>query len=300
MVRRISGLVSAAVIVGAVALGAGYWYRSAGSACPAPLRYSIGAIDERFGLSHEEALTAVAEAERLWEEDTGRELFVYDPAAPFVVNFVFDERQRLTVEEHRLRSVLDRKEDLHGAIREEYDALRARYETLAKTYEQKVAAYESALAAHNAEVSRWNEEGGALAEVYERLEKEQATFEEASTALRGLAETLNGLVDTINRLGEEGNETVREYNDQVAQYNDRFHHEREFTQGDFYRERINIYQFRDRAELALVLAHELGHALSLGHADDSSAVMYYLMEEQDTDLSLSPADVAEFERVCGK
>jgi len=288
----------AVVLIGALAVGAGQWYRATSATCPAPLAYSIGALDERFGLSREEALAAVAEAKRLWEEAVGRELFVHDPSAAFVVNFIFDERQRLTVEEHRLREVLDRKEDIHGEIREEYEGLLAQYRTLAGSYEEQVRSYETALAAHNAEVSRWNDEGGAPADVYERLEQEQAAFDKESVELRTLAETLNGVVEKINRLGEAGNETVSEYNARVAEYNNRFHHEREFTQGDFYRERVNIYQFRDAAELHLVLAHELGHALTLGHVDDPKGIMYYLMREQDGGLELSLADRAEFERVC--
>ena len=299
MGQRILGLFSIVLIV-VVLIGAGYWYRIADSTCPAPLSYSIGSIDERFGLSKEEAQKAVGEAEVLWENAIGRDLFIYDPAAPFTVNFIFDERQKLTVEEHKLRSVLDRKEEVSSAIKEKYEELLAKYKTLADAYETKVASYENALAKHNGEIAYWNNQGGAPSEVYTRLNEERRALDTENKQLGTLADNLNELVDAINELGEEGNETVQDYNEHVAQYNSQFHHEREFTQGDYYRERINIYQFKDRDELHLVLAHELGHALSLGHVEDRAAVMYYLMDEQDASLSITAADIAEFARVCGE
>lgn len=279
--------------------GAGYWYRIAGSTCPAPLAYSIGTIDERFGLSKGEAQKVVREAEALWEKGTGRELFVYTPASAFTINFIFDDRQQLTVDEHKLRAVLDRKEDVSSTIKEKYENLLTRYKTLGETYEARVKTYDNKLATHNSEVARWNDAGGAPEEVYKRLNEEQATLDAENMMLSALAKTLNGLVDAINKLGEAGNRTVRDYNDNVQTYNNRFNHEREFTEGDYYQGRINIYQFKDVTELRLVLAHELGHALSLGHVNDSKSVMYYLMDKQVVaDAVVSPADLAEFARVC--
>jgi predicted Zn-dependent protease len=73
-----------------------------------------------------------------------------------------------------------------------------------------------------------------------------------------------------------------------------------FHKGEYQGNAITIYQFYDTADLALVLAHELGHALGLGHIDDPSAVMHAVMGEQDlTPLRLTPGDVHALRSVCG-
>ena len=46
-------------------------------------------------------------------------------------------------------------------------------------------------------------------------------------------------------------------------------------------------------------AHELGHALSMGHVDTPNSVMYYLMDEQPRPPVLSAEDKEAFEDLCG-
>lgn len=60
-------------------------------------------------------------------------------------------------------------------------------------------------------------------------------------------------------------------------------------------------------ELVLVLAHELGHALGIGHVDEPGAVMHAMLHEggmlepgRDRPLELSAADRAALIAVCGR
>lgn len=268
------------------------------SACRVPLEYRIGVIDEGFDVTVPEAKRAVAEAEAMWEELTGKELFVYSDEADFTVNFVFDTRQQLTNEEHAFREVLDEKEGFSDTLKTQYDTLVTEYEETKASYEARLSVYERDLAAYNAEVEKWNNEGGAPEAVFERLNDQEEELSNESQALGAAARELNNLVAQINRLGEEGNRAVEEYNADVAQYNDRFNHEFEFTQGDYQGDQINIYQFDNDTELRTVLAHELGHALSLDHVNDSDSVMYYLMDIDTHQGELTMSDLNEFKRVC--
>lgn len=286
------------VIVVTAAAIAFYWYQEEHSACRLPVEYRIGTIDSEFGISYDEVRDAVSDAEKLWEDATGENLFVFSEGADLTVNFLFDSRQEFSNEEHRLREVLETKENLSDVIQEQYNTLITRYENLKSRYDSKLATYEQDLEAHNSEVEHWNSEGGAPSEVFEKLNENQHELNHESRELAVLARQVNGLVQEINTLGAKGNEVVEDYNEDVETYNERFNHAHEFTQGDYQGDSINIYQFDDGTELRIVLAHELGHALSLDHVDDEQSIMYYLMEGQLEELALSAFDLAEYKRVC--
>ena len=48
-----------------------------------------------------------------------------------------------------------------------------------------------------------------------------------------------------------------------------------------------------------MLAHEFGHALSLGHVEGEESLMYHFMEMQSLEDGATFEDRTEFERVCG-
>jgi hypothetical protein len=284
------------VIVG----GAGYaYYHVAYSKCRVPVHYDIGLIDERFALSGEEARAALADAESLWEDATGKNLFTYSQGAAFKVNFIYDERQQNTEEQNVLVKVLDRKAEMSESIREQYETLIASYDTLKAKYQKNVATYERRLAAHNAEVEMWNKKGGAPQEVYESLRRTSNALNAESASLNTYAQQLNTLATRINQVGEKGNAAVEEYNQSVAQFNDRYDTEDEFTQGDYTGNAIHIYQYDDQRELRRVLAHEMGHALSLEHVTDDLAIMHHVFDGTHGEMVLRYDDIREYQRVCG-
>lgn len=285
----------------------GYFYYVAGSICPAPLSYRIGALDERFSLTQEEVRLAVGEAESVWENATGKNLFTYDDTGELVVNFVYDERQELSNSEDLLKEKLDATQNVSDAMRDTYTTLVNKYNAERLTYTAQAEAYEARLLAYNQEVEKYNNRGGAPADVYAALEEEKRQLSREQSALSAYANKLSALVSEINSVGEKANRIVNTYNQGIDVYNNTFATAREFTQGDYTNSTINIYTFDNRAELVLVLVHEMGHALSLDHVENSSSAMHYLLhggkegESLTTkDIALSTEDLAEFERVCGQ
>ena len=47
--------------------------------CAEPIPYQLGTFDTQFNISKDYFLSALAEAEAIWEKPAGRELFIYVP-----------------------------------------------------------------------------------------------------------------------------------------------------------------------------------------------------------------------------
>ena len=283
----------------ALVFGAGYWYQALGDVCAVPLGYSIGEIDPRFGLTPEHAAEITEDATALWEAPSGIDLFTPDSEGPLTVLFVYDERQERVDEEARLRGVLEDKGSLSEKVRSQYETLLSEYSKLKRSYEGRVATYEQKLAAYNAEVKDWNSRGGAPKDVYERLSHDEEGFGAEAHALGELAANLNELARKMNVLAARGNSIVADYNETVETYNENAGEGEAFTQGEYHDRVITIFEYASDEELTLVLAHELGHALSLEHVDGGTSVMYYLMGAQTTAAGVSESDMVEFTRRCG-
>lgn len=289
------------LVIGLSALVLGnYWFNPYIPMCRLPVEYSIGNFDDRFGVTEAEALEALAAAEAVWETALGREdIFEYQEDGPFKVSFIYDERQR------QAEAALEAREDLavrggaNDVLTELHQKLVDEYEVAKAEYDTKLTAYETKLSTYNADVARYNQDGGAPPDEYRDLERRRQELDGEQGDLHDLFEKLEDLADQINSIGEKGNELIGEYNDLVEDFNYSFAHGHEYTQGDYRGREINIYTFTDKEELVLVLAHELGHALSLGHVDSPDSVMYYLMDEQPRPPALSAADKEAFNELCG-
>lgn len=288
------------ILLVATVFGSGYWYQAFDGVCDLPIQYRVGEVDPRFGTDREELKRIAGNAEKLWEEGTGKELFVYDEQSDFPINLVFDERQENADIEAELREDLEAKQGMSSDVAQKYDRLIAEFRKLRRDYESRVLSYETKLTTYNREVAEWNDRGGAPKDVADELRDDAGDLRTEQDELQALAKTLNALVSELNALGARANTLIKDYNTVVEEYNERVHETGEFTQGDYTQDAVNVYQFNSEDELTIVLAHEFGHALRIAHVGNEESVMYPLMEAQKLSLGLSPEDLAGFTSVCAE
>jgi len=271
--------------------------------CDEPIEYSLGNIDPRFGLTDNEVLTRIEESENVWEQNAGKNLFKHTPDGKLKIDFVFDERQERTIAQDKLNANLSKLEDNHEEILDDYNSLNKAYAERLANYNKSVVTYEKKLSNYNKDVSDWNKNPGTKEE-YGELQDEQEELEDMREKLEKERKAVNDLAKKTNNLVSEEKSLVETYNSSLNSYINRYGGAKEFDQGlyisDGRQKSITIYQFRDAADLRLVLAHEMGHALGIGHLSEPASIMYYLMGEQNMDsLRLTGEDVEAVKDVCG-
>lgn len=283
-----------------VIIGSGYTYITTIALCVTPLHYRIGIFDERFIITEIDAKEALLEAEMVWESSTNRDLFVYDENAKFTINFVYDERQLSTLDQHDTEARLNTVEEQNQKINAEFRALEDTFILAKDRYEQRVSIYNTNFSELNNKIKQYNNSDKQSANEEAQLRQEQQKLEEEALSLDKEVQRLNKISDELNILVQRGNVMVEVYNQGVQSYNTRFGEAREFTQGDYQGNQINVYSFIDEAELVRVIVHEFGHALGIGHVENDTSMMYHMMGNQPEVASLSYEDEDAFFATCGQ
>jgi hypothetical protein len=269
-----------------------------GLPCAKPFRYAIGSVDARFSLDKSSFLATVKEAEQVWETQTGKNLFEYDANSDFKINLIFDERQIASNEADRLEEDLKKLEVSQEKISNQYEDINESYENKMEKYNADMATYEKKLKNYNEDVKDWNKNGGTEKE-YEELKDEKEELEKLFEKMEQKRLEINSLAGKNNALVSKEREVVSKYNANVLTYKNKYGGGREFEKGLYDGKEINLYQFKQIADLRLTIIHELGHALGIGHTQDPQSIMYYLMGDQAMENpQLSQEDIRALKTVC--
>jgi len=286
--------------------------RSAGSEvpCAAPLHWRVARVDPEFGMTSEQASAIVQEAATLWEDGTGRDLFVGDPKDGFPIRLVYDDRQERAAERARQLHALDEMRADIEAPRATLAARQERYRAAMADFEARARDLERRVEKHNAAVREWNAAdtlpeaqwqeleaaGAALQTERDALEAERGGLDAEQASLRTAQTSLNERIEEHERLADRLEATLPPGEVEAGVYREAV--SRQGADVVEVSREIRLYRFTDAGELRLLAAHEMGHALGLGHLDDPTAVMSARAREDAIVSELSGSDIEYFQRVC--
>jgi hypothetical protein len=279
--------------------------------CAVPLAWRIGDLDERFGLTEAQAAAVVERAASSWEQAAGRPLFVRDPSQGLPIFFIYDDRQAGAIERQRLEQNLAAVDERLRGERRQIEARKDAYETRATLYDARVRELERWSEAHADTVRMWNASGGAppavvrdLEAAEQALERERASLTTFGLELEQTGKALQADADDLNWRVEEHERRTAALAGAVSanRIESGLYRELVQRQGErlvALRRAIDVYRFESTEDLWLVIAHELGHALGVGHATAPGAVMSE--EHRRTDrvvTTIQPNDVALLAERC--
>lgn len=254
------------------------------------LRYAIGHIDPRFGVSESEFKKLTEEAVQIWHRGLGKQVFVYDPDAKLKINLIYDERQakieaRQKAEQHIRSNKATHKKNLQ-ALKQQQVQIEQQVQQL------RVLQQQYQLESHHyQQLTEYVHQTGQAQAIQQRdhlksrLDRLRHEIESLQQQHRQDITEYNQKVEDINAFTDQTNAKIDQYKQEFAP--------KEFQQGVFTGDRIDIFTFESRDELRVVLAHELGHGLHIDHNDDPEALMYPIYHGQNIEnFKLKPADIA--------
>jgi DNA repair exonuclease SbcCD ATPase subunit len=220
----------------------------------------------------------------------------------FPINFVFgvaqdklNDRRGAKAKIAALDSALQESKRIHREAAAQFEDAKSRIELEESALKFKLDRY-------NHTVESWNSSGGALAEVVDQLTQEKQDISDEKAQVERDIPEVEALRSNANSLADESNRKLEEYDKAVRAFNSKFGSEISVVLGECRSnslgvESIQIYGYKDEDDLAFVLAHELGHALGLGHVKGEGAIMSAVEkgEKRAAKFELTPRDLKELQ-----
>ncbi|MBX7131939.1 MAG: matrixin family metalloprotease [Fimbriimonadaceae bacterium] len=264
--------------------------------------WRIGNISPEFRVSAAQVQTAVERAVELWESAAGKPLFTFDSTRGFPIDLVYDHRQVLWNTRQTAEAEIEKRRLSVGKADQESKEAVAKLDAENKRLQSQKEAYDAKLDDFNRRVEEVNSQGGAAPEAASVLDEERRSLDDDRNRLLQAVQALERFKVEVDQLVERRNQQAQALNRAVEAFNTQYG-KTAVQLGQCVRrgsvvERIEVFAFSDENHLAIILAHELGHALGIEHVEGDGALMSAVEEgsKAPTQLKLTARDIGALQK----